>query len=133
MHKPLTHHNVAAGIDRYLQLCEDRDFKSAARYWGPGDLRMTFPGGRVFDSFEALAQETGNRYRWVRKYRDRFLVGSDTDTGLLSVTSMGRLYGEDPHGEGFTDIRYVDVFTIRDGFIVEQFVWNDLAELGVVS
>ncbi|MFM1905275.1 MAG: hypothetical protein RIT32_71, partial [Actinomycetota bacterium] len=30
-------------------------------------------------------------------------------------------------------IRYVDVFVIEDGLIVEQMVWNDFGETGVLN
>jgi hypothetical protein len=33
----------------------------------------------------------------------------------------------------FEGVRYVDVFIIEDGLIVEQMVWNDFAELGVLN
>ena len=33
-------------------------------------------------------------------------------------------------GTPYQNIRYVDRFTVRDGKIVDQMVWNDMAEHG---
>lgn len=129
----ITRANAAEAIHGYLQLCEDRQFSEAASYWGTGPLHMVFPGGAIFDSFADLASDAAQRYAWVRKHRDRFLVGDGEHDGELSVTSMGRLYGENLYGSSFSDIRYVDVFIIRNGEIREQLVWNDLAERGVLN
>lgn len=129
----ISHANASEAIDAYLQLCEDRRFAEAERFWGSGPLRMVFPGGAVFDSFAGLASDAGTRYNWVRKHRDRYFVGAGEAPGELSVTSMGRLYGENLRGLPFSDIRYVDVFVIRDGAIREQLVWNDLAVRDVLG
>jgi hypothetical protein len=43
------------------------------------------------------------------------------------------LYGENLQGVAFEGIRYVDVFVIKNGLIIEQRVWNDLAETGVLN
>ncbi|OON27896.1 SnoaL-like domain-containing protein [Micromonospora haikouensis] len=115
----------AAGlVDHYLQLCEDRDLDRAGRLLAPGAL-IVFPGGRRFASLPELASASTGTYRWVRKHRDRYLVGAAADG--VSVTSLGRLYGQWPDGEPFDGIRYADVFVLRDGLIVEQHVYNDLA------
>lgn len=129
----ITSDNAADAVHRYLQLCEDRRFEEAAAFWGPGPLHMVFPGGVTFDSFAELASDASRRYAWVRKHRDRFLVGAGEQPGELSITSMGRLYGENLHGESFSDVRYVDVFIVRDGALREQLVWNDLAITGALG
>lgn len=36
-------------------------------------------------------------------------------------------------GRAFSDVRFVGRFTVRDGRLVDQAVWNDLAEVGVVA
>ena len=63
----------------------------------------------------------------MRKHRDRYLVGTEGDP---TVVSLGRLYGERLDGTAFDDIRYADVFVLRNGLIVEQHVYNDLSESG---
>lgn len=117
-------------VDTYLQLCEDRDLETAARYLAP-DVRLEFPGGEVFGSLADLVAASGGKYRWVRKRRTRFAVG-ETD-GEVTVTSIGTLYGEALDGSPFEGIRYVDFFVVgADGLIREQLVWNDLAITGIV-
>lgn len=121
----------ATVVDTYLQLCEDRELEAASRFLGPG-LRMQFPSGatgREYASLEDMVA-TPKPYAWVRKHRDRFLVG-DRGAGETHVVSIGRLHGERLDGTPFEDVRYVDVFVLRDGLIVEQIVWNDLCESGI--
>ncbi|MEU1602954.1 nuclear transport factor 2 family protein [Micromonospora matsumotoense] len=112
-------------VDHYLQLCEDRELDRAGRLLAP-EVRIVFPGGRVFHNLDELVAGATGTYRWVRKHRDRYLVGTDGDA--VSVVSLGRLYGQWPDGAGFDDIRYADVFVLRNGLIVEQHVYNDLAD-----
>ncbi len=112
-------------VNRYLQLCEDRELDAAGRLLSPA-VRLEFPGGRVYSSLSDMATASKDRYRWVRKRRDRFAVG-DLD-GRSTVTSIGRLYGEWLDGSLFDGIRYVDFFVIDGGLIVEQLVWNDMSE-----
>ena len=114
-------------VDQYLQLCEDRDIEAAARHLAP-TVRIQFPAGEEYGSLAELVAAPKS-YTWVRKLRDRYAVGADGDTTV--VTSIGRLYGERLDGTPFEDIRYVDVFVVRDGLISEQLVWNDLSESGV--
>ena len=94
-----------------------------------GDAELVFPGGRRFGSLTELAAGSQSRYRWVDKRRD--LYEATEDGGL--VWSTGRLFGENRHGVHFDGVRYVDRFRLRDGLIVEQWVWNDLAETGVLE
>lgn len=118
-------------VDTYLQLCEDRDLEAASHFLGPG-LRMQFPAGATAVEYSALTDmvATPKPYAWVRKQRDRFLVG-ERNARDTHVVSIGRLYGERLDGTTFDDVRYVDVFVLRDGLIAEQLVWNDLCEAGI--
>ncbi|MBA0050211.1 hypothetical protein E0L36_04645 [Streptomyces sp. AJS327] len=117
-------------VDRYLQLCEDRELNAATRLLAP-EARLVFPGGRCYASLRDMAAgEGGGRYRWVRKRRERYFEGRTSD-GLATVTSLGSLYGEDAWGTPFDGVRYVDVFVLRQGLIAEQHVCNDLAESGI--
>ena len=45
----------------------------------------------------------------------------------------GTLFGEDLDGQVFSGVRFADRFTLAGGRIVEQQVWNDLAEAGVTA
>ncbi|MFG1717194.1 hypothetical protein ACGFII_01045 [Micromonospora chalcea] len=111
-------------IDSYLQLCEDRRLDEAGAFLAP-QARLVFPGGREYSSLREMAAASTGTYRWVRKHRDRYLVGDDD--GRVTVTSLGRLYGEWLDGTPFEDIRYADVFVLDGAQIVEQHVYNDLA------
>ena len=115
-------------VDSYLQLCEDRDLDAASRYLAP-DVRLQFPGGATYSSLREMVASP-KAYTWVRKHRDRYVVSVEDD--LTTVVSIGRLYGKRLDGTPFDDIRYVDVFTLREGHIVEQLVWNDLSQAGLV-
>lgn len=118
-------------VDAYLQRCEDRDLDGAAAALAPG-CRLVFPGGRVFASLAEMAAAAAGRYRWVRKHRDGWDVAPRPD-GATAVVSQGRLYGENRHGVAFEDVRYVDLFVLRDGLVAEQHVWNDLEVSGVLE
>jgi hypothetical protein len=123
--------DAAATVDRYLQLCEDRDLRAAARLLVHDPL-IVFPGSRVFASLAQLVEAAATQYRWVRKHRDHVATALLAD-GAVEVTSRGRLYGENLHGVEFDDVRYVDVFVLRGGLIAEQHVWNDLAATGALA
>ncbi len=114
-------------VDDYLQCCEDRDLVAASQYLARG-VRLVFPGPTTFASLQEMVAAP-KAYAWVRKHRDRVVVQVDDDES--SVVSIGRLYGERLDGTPFEDVRYVDVFLLRDGLIVEQLVWNDLAAVGL--
>ncbi|MEU3199341.1 nuclear transport factor 2-like protein [Streptomyces sp. NPDC006996] len=119
----------AETVDRYLQYCEDRRLEEAQAMLASAP-RIVFPTGAVYVSLPDMAADQRGRYRWVRKRRDRYLVGATPD-GLVTVTSLGTLYGEDMRGLPFEGVRYVDVFVLRDGLIAEQHVYNDLADTGI--
>ncbi|MEV0783822.1 hypothetical protein AB0I52_12760 [Streptomyces sp. NPDC050423] len=118
----------AQTIDRYLQFCEDRELEAAGRLLTQ-EPRLVFPGGAVYGSLPEMVADQRGRYRWVRKHRGPYFEGRTPD-GLVTVTSLGTLYGEDMDGKPFEGVRYTDVFVLRDGLIAEQHVYNDLSETG---
>ncbi|MCR1783743.1 nuclear transport factor 2 family protein [Nocardioides carbamazepini] len=120
--------DAARLVDAYLQHCEDRELNEAERYLAPA-ARLEFPGGASYASLRAMVASP-KAYNWVRKHRDRYVVSVDDE--LTTVVSIGRLYGERLDGTPFEGVRYVDVFTLRQDRIVEQLVWNDLPEAGLV-
>lgn len=120
----------ATVVDTYLQHCEDRELDAASRYLGPV-VRLQFPGAVEHAGLAAMVAAP-KPYAWVRKHRDRSFVGGREGEDT-TVVSLGRLYGERLDGTPFDDVRYVDVFVLRDGLIVEQLVWNDLCEAGIGS
>jgi len=128
-------HPAAAAIDTYLQLCEDRQLDEATNYLADS-VKLIFPGNRTYASLQEMAQASKGRYAWVKKHRTDYAVGERVaGDGITEqvVTSIGTLYGEKLDGSSFEGVRYIDVFTLRDGRIVRQEVWNDLAETGVLQ
>lgn len=96
------------------------------------DVRMVFPGGKSFTGLADLAASAADRYRRVDKLRDTY-EALETAAGEAVVYSVGRLFGENRFGVAFAGVRYVDRFRLRGNRIVEQWVWNDLAETGVLE
>ena len=99
---------------------ERRDLTAAKALLAPGFF-MVFPGGRRFDTLEALVDWAKGRYRSARKTYERFDVAGE------AVYCFGTLAGEWPDGTPFEGIRFIDRFEFRDGRISSQKVWNDLA------
>jgi len=122
-------------IDDYLQLCEDRQIDKASEFLSI-DAEIIFPGNRKYMSLADMVAASAGRYAWVRKQRDEYSVGESVGSDghpEQVVTSIGTLYGEGIDGAPFEGIRYIDVFTLRNGQIVRQQVWNDLAETGIIK
>lgn len=112
-------------VTKFLTALEERDLARAQSFIGPG-FAMVFPGGRRYVRFEDFVAGASTRYRWVKKKHERFDVaptGADT-----IVYVYGTLYGEWLDGAKFEGIRYIDRFVLREGKLVDQLVWNDLAE-----
>ena len=95
------------------------------------DIVITFVGGRKLAKPEEIKSVNSQRYRKVNKKIERYDVSTKGDETV--VYSIGTLYGEWLNGESFDGDRYVDRFVIRDGKIVKMDVWNDSAELLLVS
>lgn len=113
-----------AGIDRaFLAAMEARDLGAAKAYLAEG-FRMTFPGGVTFATPEELVAWSRSRYRFVRKTYEAF----DQCFGEAGATvyCFGTLSGAWPDGTPFEGVRFIDRFTLVNGSIVDQKVWNDL-------
>lgn len=109
-------------VRRYLAAMERRDLAEARRYLAPG-FSMIFPGARQLASLEALIDFARERYRSACKSYERFDVAGD------AVYCFGTLSGELLDGSPYSGIRFIDRFTVRDGRLVDQQVWNDMAEV----
>ncbi len=117
-------------VSRFLRLVESRDLDAASQYLAP-DAEIVFPGGRRFADLQSQVESSRDRFQKVTKTFETFdVVTSGTD---LVVYLTGRLSGEDASGHSFQEVRYVDRFVIKDGLITKHWVWNDLAESGVVG
>ena len=129
-------------VRTYLRLVEARDLDAASALLDR-DVTITFPGGRRFDSLVDQVASSGSRFRSVRKMFDRFDTaisqgdgrddGDDHGQDHVVVYAFGTLAGTALDGASFDSVRFLDRFELRGGLIVSQMVWNDLAEVGVVS
>jgi hypothetical protein len=113
--------NPEETIKTYLAAMERRDLAAAKGFLAPGFF-MVFPGGARFDSLEKLVESAKGRYRSAKKTYERF----DAFDG--GVYCFGTLHGELLVGTPYSGVRFIDRFTVRDGKLVDQMVWNDLAE-----
>ena len=108
----------------FLAAMEARDLDRARSYLAEG-FAMTFPGGVRFTRLEELVEWSIPRYRMVRKTFDA--VDEGTAEGGAVVHCHGTLSGIWLDGTEFAGIRFIDRFTVRDGKLVDQMVWNDMA------
>jgi 4-oxalocrotonate tautomerase family enzyme len=116
------------GIVRdYLGAMERRDLEAATALLAP-EFTMTFPGGAEFRRPEDLVDWATRRYRSVAKTYQRFDEATGDGHGAV-VYCFGTLHGEWLDGTGFDGIRFIDRFVVKAGRIVDQQVWNDLAEV----
>ena len=131
---PMAESDLIALVSDFLRLMEARDLEAAERYLAD-HVTITFPGGRRFTNLTEQVTSSAGRFRGVTKTFDRFDVidASDGADGESVVYVFGTLSGEALDGTGFDGIRYIDRFVIRNGVIVDQKVWNDMAESGVLA
>ncbi len=118
-------------IQTFLRTMEARDLDAAEAMMGE-DATIIFPGGKVYHSQRDMVQNARGRYQWIKKTFDQ-IDHYQREDGAEVVYIMGTLYGLNNHGAEFSGIRYIDRFVVRDEKIIEQHVWNDLAESGVLQ
>ena len=109
-------------VRAYLDAMERRDLAKAKSFLAPG-FYMVFPGGKRFDSLEQLVESAKGRYRSAKKTYERYEAAGD------AMYCYGTLYGELLDGAPYSGIRFIDRFTVKDGKLVDQLVWNDMAEV----
>lgn len=114
---------------RFLRLVEDRDLVAAAECLAP-DVEIVFPGGRRFSNLESQIESSRERFRRVTKIIENCDVVARDPEMVVYVT--GQLSGVDRYGDAFDSVRFVDRIVIEEGLITRHWVWNDLAEEGVV-
>ncbi len=113
-------------VKDFLRTMEARDLDHARSFLSP-DFVMTFPGGVTMTTLEELVAWSKSRYRKMTKTFEGFDVFEDGDDTV--VYSTGMLNGEALDGSPISEVRYIDRFVFRDDLIVDQQVWNDLAEV----
>ena len=111
----------------YLTAMERRDLAAAKGFLAPGFV-MVFPGNKRFETLEQLVEAAKGRYRSARKTYDRFDAAPQAD-GSTVVYCFGALHGELNDGTPYSGIRFIDRFTVREGKLADQMVWNDMGEV----
>ncbi|MDX2144581.1 MAG: nuclear transport factor 2 family protein [Rhodospirillaceae bacterium] len=109
----------------FLTSLEARDLPKAASFLAPGAV-MTFPDNHKFTSLDQLLAWSKGRYKFLRKTFKQF--DERSEGGVTTVYVHGYLNGEWLDGSPAANIRFLDRFEIKDGKIIDQQVWNDLAE-----
>lgn len=109
----------------YLAAMEARDLERARSFLAR-NFTMTFPGSARFGSLDELLAWSAVRYKSISK-----TIGGvhevPEEEGAV-VYCMGTLAGLWPDDSPFSGIRFIDRFTLSDGKLTDQQVWNDLAE-----
>ena len=115
-------------VRTFLSLMERRELEAARALLSP-DFEMTFPGAARFTTLEELVAWGAGRYTSVGKHYERFDEAPDaTVPGQDIVYCFGTLHGTWLDGRPFDGIRFIDRFVVANGLLVDQRVWNDLAE-----
>ncbi|MEK9946077.1 MAG: nuclear transport factor 2 family protein [Alphaproteobacteria bacterium] len=112
---------------KYLRTMEARDLDAAKAMLGPGFFTIFMGGHRFTTPEELVAFQKGRQQNTWKAFKSFDEI--DADDGTV-VFCFGTLQGELMDGTPYQNIRYVDRFTLRDGKIVDQMVWNDMAEHG---
>ena len=121
---PLAPPPPAAGlVQDYLAAMDSRDLDTAQSLLADG-FWMEFPGGVRMTGLDELKTWSASRYRHIGKTFAGFSEAFAKDETI--VVCHGTLHGEWPDGTAFEGVRFVDRFTIANGKITSQMVWNDL-------
>jgi len=116
--------DASALVRAFLAHMQARELEAAQAFLA-ADFSMHFPGSGPMHRLEELVQWGRQRYRSVGKI---FGTTDESWTGEGAVVyCSGTLHGVWLDGSNFEGVRFLDRFDIRDGLIVRQDVWNDLA------
>jgi phenylpyruvate tautomerase PptA (4-oxalocrotonate tautomerase family) len=117
--------SAATVVREYLDAMERRDIATAKSKLH-ADFQMVFPGDRRMSTLEELIEWSAPRYKTIGKSIESVEECFGPDG--MTVYCFGTLQGTWLSGESFSGIRFIDRFTLIDGTIHRQLVWNDLAE-----
>jgi len=118
-------------VKNFLRAMENRDLAAAADMMAK-DAKIVFPGGKIFNNQQEMITDARRRYQWIKK-RVEHINTAVLPQGSVAVYMMGTLYGLNNYGVNFANVRFIDRLVVKDGLIVSQEVWNDLAESGVLG
>lgn len=126
--RPVSNHVVdgVLVVERFLEAMRARDLSVAATYWGPV-VDIVAVGGSRYDSLGAFVARSADRYESVAKrsiFRQQW-----TDGEFVRVLNQGELYGRLADGTEFDGVRYVDLFTLVEGRICRQEIFNDFGSV----
>ena len=117
--------DAATVVRDFLGAMEARDL-DAAKALLSDEFVMIFPGTGEMRGLDELIVWAKDRYKSVGKVYERYDV-APAEEGVV-VYCYGTLQGDWLDGSAFKDIRFIDRFTVRDGKIIDQRVWNDMGE-----
>ena len=113
-------------IRQFLDAMEQRALSRASEFLAEG-FEMVFPGNNRFQTLDQMVSWAKTRYQSVHKTYDGFDTSFQGNEARVSC--FGTLSGIWPDGTAFENIRFMDRFTLENGKITSQNVWNDLAEI----
>lgn len=112
-------------VKAFLTAMQERNLESASTYLHE-EFSMTFPGNVTMGRLEELVDWAKDRYQSVGKQYERFDRVIEEDSSI--VYCYGTLEGIWLDGKAFSGIRFIDRFVVKQGKLINQQVWNDLAE-----
>lgn len=113
-------------VRNFLKTMEALDLEGARSFLADG-FNMIFPGDARFSALEELVDWSKERYQSVSKTYENIdeSIGPDG----VNVYCSGTLSGVWLDGTEFSGIRFIDRFTVVEGKLADQRVWNDMAEV----
>lgn len=116
-------------VEEFFSRMADEDERGTVDELFAPEAVITLPGARFDgeDPATAMLEWLEPRYEWAEKSFGDWIETDDR------VVSQGTLYGADNDGNRFEDVRYVDVYRVKDGRITRVDIYNDLAAEGVVQ
>ncbi|WP_254838890.1 nuclear transport factor 2 family protein [Natronomonas marina] len=125
----MTESDPRAVVEEFFERMSDPETQATVGELFADRAVITRPG-RTFvgdTAAEEFVEAVGQRLEWVDKEFDRWIQSGS------EVASIGRLYGVNNDGDAFSDVRYIDVYSVSDGEITRLDIWNDLASEGIVE
>ncbi len=112
-------------VKTFLTAMQQSDLDASKKYLHE-NFEMTFPGSVTMQRLEELIDWAKHRYQSIGKQYERFDRVFEEENSI--VYCYGTLEGKWLDGSSFSGIRFIDRFVVQDGKLLNQQVWNDLAE-----